>query len=419
MKKIVAVGALAAMAAGIAFADGITFGSWGRGIWNTAASAYSKSTGDNDVITDSTQSWGGAGPRTALSIHGTTAQVGFDLDVFGNGTSLGIGDNALIWTKPIEQIKLTLGKIDKNELRGDGCFGLWNWDRIGSVGKQDQEGLTFPDLLDNQGASVSVYPVKGLTVGYSIPLSLDGTDASGTVTDGDESDDIDYTLAQTYANHGKYAAAYAIPDIGTIKIGAQAQPKYYNKDGEKKDVTLVNAAFDLTAVKNFYFSVGAEIPTASVYKTSGDLSTKIPTKVNAYARYTLDKMVIHGLVGTKIDCADTRKDKDDPADTKEDGQLGYQIGLGIDYAFEKTVSVFADVRYANGIYMDGASYKKGIDGAYNKADCITAGAGIVKGFSNGSIGIGVECATNDYGRYSMKSSDDMAWEIPIRFEYSF
>lgn len=50
MKKIISVLTGLALVAGAAMADGITFGSWGRGLWNVAANS-----GD-DVVTDMHQS---------------------------------------------------------------------------------------------------------------------------------------------------------------------------------------------------------------------------------------------------------------------------------------------------------------------------------------------------------------------------
>lgn len=103
MKKIISVLTGLALVAGAAMADGITFGSWGRGLWNVAANS-----GD-DVVTDMHQSWGGLAPRTGISVSGSTENVGFAVDMFANGSgiSLGdnaltsLGDNALIWVKPM------------------------------------------------------------------------------------------------------------------------------------------------------------------------------------------------------------------------------------------------------------------------------------------------------------------------------
>lgn len=390
MKKIISVLTGLALVAGAAMADGITFGSWGRGLWNVAANS-----GD-DVVTDMHQSWGGAAPRTGISVSGSTENVGFAVDMFANGANgISLGDNALIWVKPIEQIKIVAGKKDQNELRGDAAFGLWNWDRIGAVGAMGLEGWTFPDVFDANGVAVVAYPVDGLTVGAGIPLSLNGTGA---------------TLENTYAHGANYAAAYAIDGVGTIKAAYMTKATAKDSDLKDKDYGVIAAAFDLTMVDGLYASVGAQIPTAHVF-TGVDLTkdniADVPTVVNAYARYSLDALAVHLAVGTKLNTFDTNKDK---REDRFDGNLGFAIGAGADYSLDNGIGFFGDVRYANGVYMKNTSA--------DKSDCLTLGLGVEKNFSNGKIGIAFEGATNGNGRYTYED-DAFAWEIPVKVEYHF
>lgn len=381
MKKIISVLTGLALVAGAAMADGITFGSWGRGLWNVAANS-----GD-DVVTDMHQSWGGAAPRTGISVSGSTENVGFAVDMHANGDSgISLGDNALIWVKPIEQIKIVAGKKDQNELRGDAAFGLWNWDRIGAAGAMGLEGWTFPDVFDENGVAVVAYPIDGLTVGAGIPLSLNGTGA---------------TLENTYAHGANYAAAYAIDGIGTVKAAYMTKADGTSRDAKKDSTSygVIAAAFDLTMVDGLYATVGAQIPTASVNEFDS-------TIVNAYARYSLDALAVHLAVGTKLNTVDNSKTDD----SKYDGNLGFAIGAGADYSLDNGIGFFGDVRYANGIYMANTSA--------DKSDCLTFGLGVEKNFSNGKIGIAFEGATNGNGRYTYEDNA-FAWEIPVKVEYFF
>lgn len=391
MKKIISVLTGLALVAGAAMADGITFGSWGRGLWNVAANS-----GD-DVVTDMHQSWGGAAPRTGISVSGSTENVGFAVDMFANGSGISLGDNALIWVKPIEQIKIVAGKKDQNELRGDAAFGLWNWDHIGAANDDVMglEGWTFPDVFDRNGVAVIAYPIDGLTVGAGIPLSLSGAGA---------------TLEDTYAHGANYAAAYAIDGVGTIKAAYMTKATAKDKDGKDKDYGVIAAAFDLTMVDGLYASVGAQIPTAHVFTTYDPLGLNLkdaPTVVNAYARYSLDALAVHLAVGTKLNTFDTNKDK---REDRFDGNLGFAIGAGADYSLDNGIGFFGDVRYANGIYMANTSA--------DKSDCLTLGLGVEKNFSNGKIGIAFEGATNGKGRYTYEDNA-FAWEIPVKVEYFF
>lgn len=389
MKKIISVLTGLALVAGAAMADGITFGSWGRGLWNVAANS-----GD-DVVTDMHQSWGGLAPRTGISVSGSTENVGFAVDMFANGAGISLGDNALIWVKPIEQIKIVAGKKDQNELRGDAAFGLWNWDRIGAVGAMGLEGWTFPDVFDGNGVAVVAYPVDGLTVGAGIPLSLNGTGA---------------TLENTYAHGANYAAAYAIDGVGTIKAAYMTKATAKDSDLKDKDYGVIAAAFDLTMVDGLYASVGAQIPTAHVFFEPKSLDDKLkdePTVVNAYARYSLDALAVHLAVGTKLNTFDLNKTKKEDVD---DGNVGFAIGAGADYSLDNGIGFFGDVRYANGVYMKNTSA--------DKSDCLTLGLGVEKNFSNGKIGIAFEGATNGNGRYAYEDNA-FAWEIPVKVEYCF
>lgn len=395
MKKIISVLTGLALVAGAAMADGITFGSWGRGLWNVAANS-----GD-DVVTDMHQSWGGKAPRTGIGVSGSTENVGFAVDMHVNGDSvikladsefkladpvITVGDNALIWVKPIEQIKIVAGKKDQNELRGDAAFGLWNWDRIGAAGAMRLEGWTFPDVFDGNGVAVIAYPVDGLTVGAGIPLSLSGAGA---------------TLENTYAHGANYAAAYAIDGIGTVKAAYMTQKDGTSRDAKKDSTSygVIAAAFDLTMVDGLYATVGAQIPTASVNEFDS-------TIVNAYARYSLDALAVHLAVGTKLNTVDNSKTDD----SKYDGNVGFAIGAGADYSLDNGIGFFGDVRYANGIYMANTSA--------DKSDCLTFGLGVEKNFSNGKIGIAFEGATNGKGRYTSEDNA-FAWEIPVKVEYCF
>jgi len=390
MKKLIAVSAVAALAATALSAE-ITFGSWGRSLWITAANGYDAVDDSDQIVTDIHQSWSGDAPRTALAVNGSSDNVGFAFDIHSNGKGMNQGDNAYIWAKPIDQVKVYMGKLDVNVLRGDGCFGLWNWDRIGCV--DGSEGWTFADYLDagSFGVSIVATPVEGLTLGAGIPLECGN---GGAVAK-----DNSHTLSGVYAHSAAYVGAYAIEGVGTIKAALKTLPK----TSDDKSQSEVAAAFDLTAVENLFVSLGARI------NTNSDAHDKA---INAYARYGVnEQLTVHAIVGTKLSAAYTDKDKG----PKDDG-FGFIFGAGVDYALDGGIGLFADVRYANGIYKSASNA--------DNTDSLTLGAGVTKGFSNGVIGIAFEGATNNGGRYTLKKNDDgvankFSWEIPVKFEYWF
>jgi len=445
MKKLIAGTAIAALAAASLSAE-ITFGSWGRALWITAANSYD---GENNIIvTDVHQSWGGNAPRTALGVQGNSDNVGYKLDIHANATELGVGDNAYIWVKPIDMVRISVGKHDDNFLRGDAAYGLWNWDRIGNVDGHG-EGWTFGEYLDIQGVDFQITPNEALSIGVAVPLALDGSHEKIAIQkdNGDfESDPYTTGSLQDAWLNSAIVAAYKIENVGTVKAGlklhsgpakaierlsyedavAVGAPAYadennptaaekraledwytdntpnasiYARNKKGKDVKTwadIAAAFDYTGSENLYASVGVVIPTKN----------NEAQKVNGYVKYTADALTVHGIAGLKLNVNDAN-DSDSDFD-----HIGFTVGAGVDYALENNVGIFADVRYADGVYAAGNSKDN---------DVITFGFGATKGFSNGVIGAAFEGSTRGTGRYKYDTTKDnpFAWEIPVKFEYWF
>ena len=417
-------------------------------MWVTAANAAYENGKDDKgntkyyetIVTDVHQSWGGAAPRTGLAIAGNSDNVGFKLDIHSNATGIGQGGNAYIWVKPIDSLRVSVGKHDDNFLRSDAAYGLWNWDRLGCVDGVG-EGFIFDDYLDKTtGVNAHFTPNEALSVGFHIPLDLEGKHDASTVTkDNGEKESDPYVtgaLADAWLNSA-IVFGYKIEGVGTAKAGLKLnsgatktskkaiaeefmgkaavdalvkagqtfdETEYYAYayDKDEKDVKTwveIAAAFELTSVENLYASLGVKVPT---------LNTK-PYQANVYAKYNAnEQLAIHAIVGTKINNLDQKK-------TAEEHEwktgFGFLAGAGVDYALDGGISLFADVRYANNIYKSNTSA--------DKADCLTLGAGVTKGFSNGLMGVAFEGATNSNGRYGYKDGEQFAWEIPVRFEYWF
>lgn len=412
MKKLIGTVVVAALLATAAFAEGLSFGSWGRSLWIIGAK---DSKGDGNKVTSWLgQSWGGASPRTALGVSGNSDNMGFKLDLHGNGDGLGIGDNALIWAKPIDMLKITFSaKDDTNLLRGDACFGLWNFYRLGTVSTAGgSEGFIFPALL-NKRVSVVVTPIEGLTVGYGFNCAVGDLDPKV-----DES-----TFADQIGRTSAFAAAYTIANIGTVKLGFQAQGKGYDKNGgidqeQKKDKFEVDAAFELTMLEKVYVAIGAKIPLGGTFGKYSDIygdgkyyvANEAPTYVNLYGRLNLiDGLAINLIGGLALNSKDVKKDS-----FKSSGAFGFRFGVEAEYSLSNGIGVFGQVEYANGIWMCSNSDEN--------MDTITFGLGATKGFSNGVIGVAFEATTNGYGLYGGKcqvSKDDLSWFIPFKLEYWF
>lgn len=404
MKKLIGTVAVAALLATAAFAEGISFGSWGRGLFIVGNGKSADHAGSNSVTSWIGQSWGGPSPRTALGVSGSSDNMGFNMDIHGNGDGLGMGDNALIWAKPVDAVKIVLAaKNDQNWLRNDlAAYGLWGWDRLGVVADVG-EGFIFPSTL-NKNLAVSVTPIEGLFIGFGFNTSFgnwSNTGAGpGNITE--YSYDSGNRLIDQLGRTSAFAASYTLANIGTIKAGVQFQGKKYNKDNERKDRIEIDAAFEFNAIETVKAAVGAKIPLIGNYNADRGAQ---PIELNLAANLNfIDNLTIHVVSGFKFNAPNAN-------DNKQDGALGFMIGGGADFGFSNGLGVFADVRYASNIYKSFSTA--------DKKDNLVFGAGVTKGFSNGVIGVAFEGSTNANGRNDFVYNGDLAWEIPVKFEYWF
>ena len=401
-KTLIAVAAAAALTATSAFAE-ITFGAWLRSITGVASNG-------EDILTGTSNSWGGIRP-SRVNVAGTSedGNAGFKFDIYFNapnfvamtdeegktvtGKSNGIlevGDNAYIWVKPASSVQLALGKFDGAEtgLRGDFCYGSWNWLRPGNW-IADDEGLTFNGSHTN-GLMAKITPVDGLVAVVQLPVYnpvWGGKNAAYK--------NCNNTIEDTFKN-GMYAAAYSIEGLGTLKAGFFGD---YQESGDYKKTGTVNVAFDLKAVENLYVTVGARFGIAD--KEMGADNEKI--KFTAGASYQVSDAMKFSVSGGYVQYQDKCKGKDG----KDDSAFG--IGAGVDYVIMDGLNAAADLRYKN--IAGGDS-----DGA------ISFLVGVTKNVSsNGYIGVGFQGATNGNGLTGITANknDDFVWAIPVSISVFF
>ena len=444
-KTLIAVAAAAALTATSAFAE-ITFGAWLRSITGVASNG-------EDILTGTSNSWGGIRP-SRVNVAGTSedGNAGFKLDVYFNATKaqtvnadgtfggstqvLEVGDNAYIWVKPASSVQLALGKFDGGEtgLRGDFCYGSWNWLRPGNW-IADDEGLTFRGS-HTDGLMAKITPVDGLVAVIQLPVyngtwgGYNNAYQKETVIDG-EKIDSKYTIEDTFKN-GMYAAAYSIEGLGTLKAGYFGSYAEKNKKSTKKVIVVknednyeyesvgklleskeildpaakdskqigtVNVAFDLNAVENLYVTVGAFFGIAD--KEYNAWNEKM--KFTAGASYQVSDAMKFSVSGGYVQYQDKCTGKDG----KDDSAFG--IGAGVDYVIMDGLNAAADLRYKSNAGGDS-------DGA------ISFLVGVTKNVSsNGYIGVGFQGATNGNGLTGIgaNKNDDFVWAVPVVLQVSF
>ena len=377
-----------------------------------------------------------------LNVAGTSedGNAGFKLDMYYNtGDNIQVGDNAYIWVKPASSVQLALGKFDGGEtgLRGDFCYGSWNWLRPGNWIAED-EGLTFNGSHTN-GLMAKITPVDGLVAVIQLPVYNDkwgGNNDSYVAKTATE--DAKNTIEDTFKN-GMYAAAYTIEGLGTLKAGyfgsyaehkkgettreyllangqkdgkwvlksdSSAEPEWkYNSDTYTKDskqIGTVNVAFDFNAVENLFVTVGARFGIADKEYKADNEKIKFTAGASYQVSDAMKFSVSGGYVQYQDKCVGKASDKKDNA---------FSVGAGVDYAIMDGLNAAADLRYKN------IGYGKDKD-----EGAISFLVGVTKNVSsNGYIGVGFQGATNGNGLTGIgaNKNDDFVWAVPVALSVWF
>ncbi len=353
MKKALAILMVLALVGTAAFAE-ITIGGFGRGMFVFSSDA-------SETYTSAETSWG-ATPRFGMSFAGKSDSVGFIIDINSDGGATpSLGDNQQIWVKPIEMVTVRIGNIYDDTLRGNACFGTWDW--IRRYGPNVGEDAIFSRLGAKRSSNtdnfeISVKPVDAFYAAVYF---------SGIGTPGAEA------LSETLFDDVQIAAGYTIDGIGQAK----AQLIRYTAGLEVGNT--IEVAFDYTAIENLFVSVGFKMETNDAINED-----KI---INLYGKYTMDAFTFHlGSYNTIMTIP-----------VIDETEVNYTIAVGLDYALDGGIGISGEVSYA-GTTADG------VDGTF------TVFGGVNKGFSNGGIGAGVEI---------LNDGSDTVWAIPVRLQYFF
>nr|WP_318707829.1 hypothetical protein [uncultured Treponema sp.] len=373
MKKIVGTIAAIALAASSAFA-GANFGmGFNRGFFTPFA-------WDGEAKADISTSWGNA-PRIGASFSAASEDVGVVADVkFDNG-QVQVNDNAYIWVKPASWLKVQIGQSFDDTLRGNACFGTWDWLRPGNILGED---LTFTRICENPlagayqplaGAIVMLDPIEGLHIAAGLKIGTSGSDNGYSVNNA-------YTAQtwETVAKNIQVAAGYTIPDVMQIKA---------QWIGNGANGGVINAAVALKAVEGMTLDVGAFIPVEDASKTT----------IAAFWGMGFDAVSVNVNAQVKL-----AKDDTQTTDVAAGAGLGVDLGNGL--------SCGADVRYSQ-------SFKANA----NKDPKIAFAAWLDKGIANGTLGVAVQGAlktsVRDFGGTEATGFSDFTIAVPVRVQCFF
>jgi hypothetical protein len=376
MKKAVLVLAALVVFTTFTFAQA-SVGAWGRGLFVPAA-------GGDDITMGNTASWG-ANPRIGLTVSGTSDNIGFQVDILGDpNASIGPGDQQKLWAKLFDMLTIQIGNIFDDTLRGNACFGAWDWQRYDQIDGEDAifvRVCTVGTTYIPANTVISLAPVEGAYIFAGLGF-LNGD--QDPINPGDNK-----ALLEDLLPLGQYGAGYTIEGIGQIRAQFIGLPSMTDDDWG-----IINAAFKLTMVEGLMVDLGAGIPTDSD-QAGGLLAT-----IAVYANYAMDALTLHVYGDVSLYDEDI---------VGEDDTLGFTIAGGVDYNMEGGIGINADVRYKNDVQ---SGYDDGM---------FAAMAGVKLGFSNGLAGIGIEVTSGNFAGLGIVKGDpsDIAFCIPIRVEYWF
>ncbi|WP_027727917.1 hypothetical protein [Treponema sp. C6A8] len=374
MKKIVGIMAAAAFAA-TAFAE------VNIGLSANQAFAPIAYDGDRVVTVGPDAAWGGTNSgkttgRVGLSFSAETENAGVVTDIHTEDFSK---DNAYGWVKPFSFLKISAGKMDNPWKRLGFGYGAWNTLRpYGISSEGDDLAFARPHQPNFQ---VLITPIEGLEIVWDY-----------------KAEESQYDFYDEVWNHARYGVAYTIADVGTIMAQVAGQDQAENKDGDKKDFGIVNAAFQLTGVEGLDAQFGVAVPTTfDAYMGSINLA--------AGAHYTFNALTFHGFFNGKL----TRDDEKAQSDAKYE-KFGFSIGAGVDFAVTDAWTLVGDVRYQNDIFVgtpevgakDGkVDYEKGevvkavkATKLADKVDRFIFYVGAQHNLTNANVKIGFEGVTN-------------------------
>jgi len=394
MKKVLAALVLILIASTVSAAE-VKVGAWGRGFF---VPYYSD--GDSDAQSMDAVSWGAGRPRVGITVSGNSDNVGFLVDIYSDGSDACTpGDQRKIWVKPIDMMTVSVGVAYDDTLRGNGCFGQWDWLRSSGISGED---LTFyrvrTDMNGGKGAIFAFDPMKELHA-Y---VSFNSLAEDGSTLMEDAMKNIQAGAGYTIGTLGQIRAQY----VGLFTPEVAEDPEAGIVGADEVDASYINAAFKLTMVQNLFADFGVFFP------TNAD-DAKYDVRIAAYVKYTMGAIGIHGLANVTLNKKYDELEPADPDNPDEEEEMAMEFGVGLDYALGNGLGVVLDFRYMNEAHV-------GV-----KDGNIAALVGVEKGFSNGKIGVGVQFATAQIFGEPMVAADDakaqeeLTIAIPVKVEYSF
>lgn len=352
MKKLFVVLLVLAVVGTVVFAEDakLSVGGWGR-MWFNAVSSDG-----SDQYVSSGPGWAN-GCRVGVNFSGTSDNIGFNLNLDNNGGLLGsdfskvagtpdpvtgtikitgytisnmVGDQAKIWAVINPMIKVQVGKIQGDVLRG-------KLDDFGDILPVSGKDSIFQRFYPKSGLLLDLTPVEGAYIGAAVDAGSGG--AAVKLSDAYKSIQI--------------GGGYTIANVGMARV------QYIGSAVDKGGV--INAAFAYTGMEGLTADVGFKYP----------LDSDVQMHYAVAASYGKDALSVYGRLDGNFAGA-SGMDFNTSAALQAMYTVAAPISAGVEVAFAgmdaagsktKTLDIYPLVKfsYGQGYLKVGFDYKAGLD----------------------------------------------------------
>jgi hypothetical protein len=277
MKKLIAISIVLVLLGPAVFAE-VAVSAGVHGVFVPIEVEAIKNADDN-VNAGSIIGWGSDQARYAqITFAGETddGKAGFktQLNVNENVNIISLDDWAGAWVKPIDQIRLTVGRYQQDDIRG--AIGANDGWALAALAAKGEDNI-FSRFTGNIGALLDIYPVPGLGIHFNI------SDLAGTAYAGGGPNGI--TPAYRVYERFQLGVSYELEGLGLIRAqylnadadgfntrdedkslagsGASVDPVLLANDdfsAFKASGRRIEAAFKFTAIEGLTLDVGVKVP---------------------------------------------------------------------------------------------------------------------------------------------------------------
>jgi len=299
MKKLLVV-LLALLTIGAALSAEIKLSAWGR-FFMVPYSQVNNSAdvgGTNpDPTVNAGPGWGGKG-RVGFQVNGVSDNVGFQLNVNSDPSgspNISIGDQAKIWVKFNDMIKVEGGIVQFDGLRGK--IGGNSPVCYNGVGDEDTifqriytgNGSTYNGSSAAVGMVAEIFPADGITIAASLDVGDTGFNnaySSMQVAAGYKIEGVGLARAQYIGDTKKIQAAFAYTGMAGLTVDASFTMIY---DSSAQNIVVAAASYSKDAL-------AAMVRTKVLLPaTIGGVDKKLDLGLHGYGQYKIDSLISAGL----------------------------------------------------------------------------------------------------------------------------